>query len=731
MTERIPFKYRAFLSYSHHDKRWGKWLHAALESYRVEKDLVGRKTSTGTVPKALRPIFRDREDFAAGHSLTQQTLAALDASEFLIVLCSPNAAKSKYVNEEVRRFKAMGRPDRVIPVIVGGEPSDSDRDCFPPALRFKIGPTDNLSTEDEEPIAADARPQGDGKEIAKQKIVAALLGLPLDELVRRGERARKRHLWIRNSIISILLALTLASAAGFAWARYELSRNEALLDRTLQRATALVNKSVEMSTQFGIPRTISLSILEEADALFRDMSELSRETVQLRYRKALMLIAFANNYGVLGNSEFRRQRAEAAVDILQQLTKEQPANTGFQFNLARAFTELGDALQIQGNLRAAAAQYEVGLFLNKKLGLQDNLSVLHERLGDNLLRQGRLAEAVQHFLANLELYKRQAAARPFDSNVLLGLSVAFERVGNILLSSGDKAGALDQYRQVLAINERLSSSDPANPEWQRNLSVSHHKMGDVLLAQERLAESLAQYRADLAIIDHLAATDRTNAGWQRDVAVAYGMIGDVLVAQGNAHEAIENYKRKMLILERLIKLDPSNAYWQSDLAVSHSAIADARVAEGNLEEASSSYRRSHEILERVVASDPTIVDWQLDLLFSHSRLALFGDKPVERFKFIVETLLRLKKEGRLTSAEERWIPFAEEGLAAAGRDNKQRQWDLLNIYWRTVSLTRNPVRQAALVVAMLRKLKDENKLTEDQIRWLPLAEAQVANMQKQ
>ncbi len=81
----------------------------ALESYRIDKDLVGRETPRGPVPKTLRPIFRDREDFSAGHSLTSQTLAVLEASQFLIVLCSPNSARSHYVNEEIRRFKALGR----------------------------------------------------------------------------------------------------------------------------------------------------------------------------------------------------------------------------------------------------------------------------------------------------------------------------------------------------------------------------------------------------------------------------------------------------------------------------------------------------------------------------------------------------------------------------------------------------------------------------------------------
>ena len=61
VSDPVPLKYCAFLSYSHRDKAWGKWLHAALEGYRIDKDLVGRVTPIGPVPRTLRPIFRDRE----------------------------------------------------------------------------------------------------------------------------------------------------------------------------------------------------------------------------------------------------------------------------------------------------------------------------------------------------------------------------------------------------------------------------------------------------------------------------------------------------------------------------------------------------------------------------------------------------------------------------------------------------------------------------------------------
>jgi hypothetical protein len=133
---KIPF--RAFISYSHANTSWAKWLHNQLERFRIDKDLIGLKTSTAVIPKALRPIFRDRDDFTAGHTLTEQTLAALDGSGALIVLCSPQSAASRYVNEEIRLYK-WRHPDRpIIPVIVDGTPGDSAQECFASALKFEV-----------------------------------------------------------------------------------------------------------------------------------------------------------------------------------------------------------------------------------------------------------------------------------------------------------------------------------------------------------------------------------------------------------------------------------------------------------------------------------------------------------------------------------------------------------------------------------------------------------------
>jgi len=145
MTYVEPAKYWAFLSYSHRDAKWGAWLHKALESYRPPKQLIGTVTARGPVPKRLAPIFRDREELASATDLGTILNEALRQSACQIVICSPSAARSKWVNEEILAFKRLGREDRIFCLIVGGEPNASDdpahadEECFPSALRYRLG----------------------------------------------------------------------------------------------------------------------------------------------------------------------------------------------------------------------------------------------------------------------------------------------------------------------------------------------------------------------------------------------------------------------------------------------------------------------------------------------------------------------------------------------------------------------------------------------------------------
>jgi formylglycine-generating enzyme required for sulfatase activity len=200
-------KYRAFLSYSHANTKVAKRVHAWLEGFRIDKDLVGQSTPAGTIPESLRPIFRDRYEFDAGGSLAEQTNLALDASAALIVLASSHAARSKYVNAELSIFKSRHPERPVIPLIIDGEPGDIANECFPPALRFAVNRDGSISETPVDLLAADLREQGDGFELALAKVVARLLGVPPDDIYRRADRERRRQLHRSRRIQALIYTL--------------------------------------------------------------------------------------------------------------------------------------------------------------------------------------------------------------------------------------------------------------------------------------------------------------------------------------------------------------------------------------------------------------------------------------------------------------------------------------------------------------------------------------------
>ena len=74
------------------------------------------------------PIVRDRDELSSAADLSGKLKEALADSETLIILCSPEAARSKWVNEEIRHFRSLGRGDRIYCVIVDGDPQALDED---------------------------------------------------------------------------------------------------------------------------------------------------------------------------------------------------------------------------------------------------------------------------------------------------------------------------------------------------------------------------------------------------------------------------------------------------------------------------------------------------------------------------------------------------------------------------------------------------------------------------
>ena len=125
----MTHKFFAFISYRHTDIKAAKRLQFLLESYNLPTMIQKMKPG---VPKRFK-VFRDTDELTSG-VLSEELYNKLDESKFLIVICSPNSAQSKYVGEEIAYFRSKGRESEIIPFIIDGTPHSKDRECFHPQL---------------------------------------------------------------------------------------------------------------------------------------------------------------------------------------------------------------------------------------------------------------------------------------------------------------------------------------------------------------------------------------------------------------------------------------------------------------------------------------------------------------------------------------------------------------------------------------------------------------------
>lgn len=191
-------RYRAFISYDRSDRAFAKRLQRQLETYVLPLALRSIEPGIRRQARPLRPVFRDEDELVPGEDLSARIRAGLEQSQFLIVVCSPDAAESPWVEKEVAVFQSLGRATNVIAVVTSGEPNavvhghDASLECLPPSLR-KV-----------EPLWLDWR-ESRVPRSTLLRLVAALLSLrSLDELVRRDRARRVNQIITRTSIALIV-----------------------------------------------------------------------------------------------------------------------------------------------------------------------------------------------------------------------------------------------------------------------------------------------------------------------------------------------------------------------------------------------------------------------------------------------------------------------------------------------------------------------------------------------
>lgn len=202
MNNNQNYQYFAFISYNSHDTTWGKQIQRKLEGYKMPSTLCSEH---GWKRKPLKPIFFAPTDILPG-GLTEELQERLKASKNLIVICSPNSARSEWVGKEIEFFHNLGRTKQIHFFIVDGIPhsGNPDTECFNPIVG-KLGIPEILGANIHEKIY---RLPWLNKERAYVQLVAKLLGVEFDSIWRRHKRLliEKTTIWIIG-VLAIIAAL--------------------------------------------------------------------------------------------------------------------------------------------------------------------------------------------------------------------------------------------------------------------------------------------------------------------------------------------------------------------------------------------------------------------------------------------------------------------------------------------------------------------------------------------
>jgi tetratricopeptide (TPR) repeat protein len=523
-------RYRAFISYSHRDKSHVQGLHRRVESYRIPGKLVGTVTSVGVVPKRPAPVFRDRDELPASSDLGAELTAALRRSMFLIVICSPAAAKSHWVEQEVLQFKRLhGGDSRVLALIVDGVPYASDmpgredEECFPRSLRYKLGPDGELSDEPAEPIAADLRPDADGKRLATLKLIAGLTGLRLDDLVQRETQRRMQRL----AAVTVGAMAGMVVTGGLAFyaneRRIEANQQRIIAQREAAAAKAasdyLVGTFELSNPATENPRTITaLTILgRSAD---RARNEL-RDQPQIQVRLLATLGRAYNNLGLFKEAQTALEGSLPAVRNVG------PDGADALLALANTYKKQGDLDKALATVHQAQAQ--LGPDPTEHM-VQRGYAALVE--GQILTSKSEVRQGVAAFDRALNFY-RSAKDTPAAA-----LAMALNNRGLLLSDDGQFDAADRSLSEALSLYQKaLGENHVSTGKTWFALAQNDFNAGKLPRAEQRVAHAL---KIERAVLDDDNPTLADTLSMQGQILQGEGKLAE---AERSLREAIAIYRK--------------------------------------------------------------------------------------------------------------------------------------------------------------------------------------------
>ncbi|MBR9825235.1 MAG: toll/interleukin-1 receptor domain-containing protein [Alphaproteobacteria bacterium] len=536
--------YAAFISYSHADERAAARLHRALETYSIPGRLVGKTTQKGEVPKRLGRIFRDREELSAGSDLSQAVQEALHNSAALIVLCSPQAATSKWVNAEIALFREL-HPDRdILVAILDGEPGAQDpaRDCYPAAL-FPGG------ARSVEPLGADFRAEGDGPSMGRLKLIAGLLGLPLDQIIQRDLQRRNRRV-MAVTVMSVLSAIVLGGLTLFAMsARSEAEQRKAEAEDLIEFMLNDLRDRLEPVGRLDVLDAVGAKVIEYYED--RSVARMTADSLGRRSRA----------FHLLGEIDAAQGNLDSAIN-----------------HFRNAYITTQQILAVDPNEPARIYEHSQSAFW----------------VGYFAYRRNDLDVAERRFVEYRDLAAQLVAADAENAEWRTEAAYAQSNLGSLYLGQRRFTDAQTAFQSALLEFEWLSDAQPESDVARNELADAWGWMASILEITEGADAAISATRAQLDVMSQMETSD-TDWRIRRNALVAESGLARLLMVRGQTgapadlEEALAIAETISLEADALVNHEPDNRNWRRVVIAQRLTLSRIYLVLGRLDEARTAY----------------------------------------------------------------------------------------------------------------------------------------------
>lgn len=575
----VAERYKAFISYSHADEAVASWLQRALEGYRIPARL---QADHSALPRRLHPVFRDTEELASSADLGDAIRTALARSDTLLVVCSPSAAASRWVNEEIRAFRELAPGHRILCLIAAGGTDPASAECaFPPAILI-----DAQGQPLPEPLAADIRPTGDGKRGALLKLVAGLLSVGVDDLRQRDQQRKIRFLSAMAAGATIVAAVTIGLAINAHYARQESELRRTQAEGLIGFMLGDLRQKLQPIGKLDILDAVGDQAMTYFEALGDELSDEDSLARVMALRQ-------------IGEVRFQQGQLEPALasflasrDYALTLHERNPAQDDHLFELGQAEFWLGYVAWERNDLDGADTAFRAYRTISQELASRDPgnadyvLELLYavSNLGSVARERGVNRAALRYFQESVDLNRQLLEQTPDDRALQFDLANGLSWLGSAHLDLGDLQQSGEAFDSSLDILASLHE-DGSNARYSEEFVDVAVLLAEVAGHRGNLTAARVHLDAGMKVARALVERDPTNARWKEGLYRCEEAAGYVAVADDRPDEALRRLKAAMVGLGMLVDQDPSSGTLAQRLARVEAAVALLMARSGDVADA--------------------------------------------------------------------------------------------------------------------------------------------------